>query len=144
VVRGLEAGEIVATSGSFLIDAETRLNPAAGSTYFGASGGPPGRGARRSGASTSRSASDEAATVSANLARLSPEDRRLAEAQRFCPVQEDNRLGSMGPPVKVMVQERPVFLCCKACEKEARDHADQTLATLQKLKSRARETPTGE
>jgi membrane fusion protein, copper/silver efflux system len=144
VVRGLEAGEIVATSGSFLIDAETRLNPAAGSTYFGASGGPPGRGAPRSGASTSRAASDEDGKVSANLARLSPEDRRLAEAQRFCPVQQDNRLGSMGPPVKVIVQGSPVFLCCKGCEEEARDHPDQTLATLQKLKSRPRETPTGE
>jgi hypothetical protein len=30
----------VATAGSFLIDAETRLNPAAAGTYFGASGAP--------------------------------------------------------------------------------------------------------
>jgi Cu(I)/Ag(I) efflux system membrane fusion protein len=40
VVHGLAAGDRVATTGSFLIDAETRLNPAAGSTYFGASGRP--------------------------------------------------------------------------------------------------------
>jgi Cu(I)/Ag(I) efflux system membrane fusion protein len=39
VLRGLEAGERVVTAGSFLIDAETRLNPAAGSTYFGSTGG---------------------------------------------------------------------------------------------------------
>lgn len=47
VVRGLEPGMRVATAGSFLIDAETRLNPAAATTYFGASGAPaprPGAG----------------------------------------------------------------------------------------------------
>lgn len=43
VVRGIEAGMRVATAGSFLIDAETRLNPAAAGTYFGASGKPEGR-----------------------------------------------------------------------------------------------------
>ena len=36
VVRGLRAGQRVATAGAFLIDAETRLNPAAAATYFGA------------------------------------------------------------------------------------------------------------
>jgi Cu(I)/Ag(I) efflux system membrane fusion protein len=35
VVRGLRAGHRVVTEGSFNIDAETRLNPAAGSIYFG-------------------------------------------------------------------------------------------------------------
>jgi len=40
VVRGLEPGARVATAGSFLIDAETRLNPAAAGSYFGASGAP--------------------------------------------------------------------------------------------------------
>lgn len=40
VVSGLEAGMKVATAGSFLIDAETRLNPAAAGSYFGATGAP--------------------------------------------------------------------------------------------------------
>jgi Cu(I)/Ag(I) efflux system membrane fusion protein len=35
VVSGLRAGDKVVTHGSFNIDAETRLNPAAGSIYFG-------------------------------------------------------------------------------------------------------------
>ena len=39
VVKGLKAGDRVVTNGSFLIDAETRLNPAAGSVYVGGSGG---------------------------------------------------------------------------------------------------------
>src|SRR5262249_18325969 len=35
VLKGLEPGDRVAAAGSFLIDAETRLNPAAGSIYVG-------------------------------------------------------------------------------------------------------------
>jgi Cu(I)/Ag(I) efflux system membrane fusion protein len=46
VVKGLRAGQRVAAAGAFLVDAETRLNPAAGSTYLGASGGPDNRGAK--------------------------------------------------------------------------------------------------
>ena len=38
VLRGLRLGDRVATTGSFLIDAETRLTSGAASTYFGASG----------------------------------------------------------------------------------------------------------
>ena len=37
VVSGLDAGDRIAASGAFLIDAETRLNPAAIAAYFGAS-----------------------------------------------------------------------------------------------------------
>lgn len=40
VLKGLRQGERVAAAGAFLIDAETRLNPAAAARYFGASGGP--------------------------------------------------------------------------------------------------------
>jgi hypothetical protein len=39
VLKGLAAGERVVTAGAFLLDAEARLNPAAGAAYFGASGG---------------------------------------------------------------------------------------------------------
>jgi Cu(I)/Ag(I) efflux system membrane fusion protein len=46
VVKGLRAGQRVAAAGAFLVDAETRLNPAAGSTYVGASGGPDNAGAK--------------------------------------------------------------------------------------------------
>lgn len=38
VKKGLAAGDRVATAGAFLLDAEARLNPAAGAVYFGASG----------------------------------------------------------------------------------------------------------
>ena len=39
VLSGLQIGDTVVTNGSFLVDAETRLNPAAGSIYFGGSSG---------------------------------------------------------------------------------------------------------
>jgi RND family efflux transporter MFP subunit len=38
LIKGLAAGDRVVTAGAFLLDAETRLNPAAGVIYFGASG----------------------------------------------------------------------------------------------------------
>ncbi len=40
VIDGLKAGDRVATVGAFLVDAETRLNPGAAASYFGASGSP--------------------------------------------------------------------------------------------------------
>jgi Cu(I)/Ag(I) efflux system membrane fusion protein len=48
VIKGLKAGDKVATAGSFLIDAETRLTAGTGSTYFGASAGPQGGAAKTS------------------------------------------------------------------------------------------------
>ncbi len=38
VLRGLAAGDRVVIAGAFLLDAEARLNPAAGAQFFGASG----------------------------------------------------------------------------------------------------------
>lgn len=40
LLGGLKPGDQVATAGAFLVDAESRLNPAASAQYFGASGGP--------------------------------------------------------------------------------------------------------
>ena len=39
VLKGLAAGDRVVSAGAFLLDAEARLNPAAGVMYFGTSGG---------------------------------------------------------------------------------------------------------
>ncbi len=52
--------------------------------------------------------------ISANLAKLSPEDRALAEKQKTCPV-SDEPLGSMGVPIKTQVDGKDVFVCCKGC-----------------------------
>ncbi len=78
----------------------------------------------------------ELAQVRAEMAKLSAEDRRLAEAQVFCAIDQQSPLGSMGPIHKVMIKGQPVFLCCKGCVAEARAHPDDTLAQLQKLMAR--------
>ena len=43
VLKGLAAGDRVVSAGAFLLDAEARLNPAAGVVYFGAGGQEGGR-----------------------------------------------------------------------------------------------------
>jgi len=80
--------------------------------------------------------SDEEAEIAANLAKLSAEDRKLAEAQKFCPIMADNRLGSMGPPTKIMIKDKPVFLCCKGCRKKALAKPEATLAKVEELKAK--------
>ncbi len=135
VLEGLEAGDHVVTTGSFLLDAETRLTAGAGSTYFGASSGPQGdRPSTVTSAHPSRKP-DQTTTVANSLARLSAEDRRLAVEQGVCPVL-GTPLGKMGVPVKVMIKGEPVLLCCSGCRPRALEHAEQTLAKAKELKSR--------
>jgi uncharacterized protein (TIGR02231 family) len=73
------------------------------------------------------------AKIKAELAKLSPQDRQLAEAQVFCAVDQESPLGSMGPIQKVMINNQPVFLCCKGCLAEANAHPNETLSECQKL-----------
>jgi uncharacterized protein (TIGR03000 family) len=80
--------------------------------------------------------------IKTNLAKLSPEDRKLAAEQRFCAVQEGVRLGSMGVPVKMMLKRQPVFLCCKGCTNEAKEHPERTLArAARERKARDKQIP---
>jgi len=136
VLHGLAAGELVVTSGSFLVDAETRLNPAAGSIYYGNSGGTKST----SSVTTVRPSTpeDTAAKTDASLSKLSDDDKRLVEAQKVCPVL-GTQLGSMGPPVKVMLDGQPVFLCCSGCKQKAIDHPQETLAKVAELKANSAE-----
>ncbi len=84
---------------------------------------------------------DEEAEVQASLATLDPNDRQLAEGQKFCAVRTDSRLGSMGTPVKILVREQPVFLCCKGCQKKALADPDKTLAKIRELKEKTAGRP---
>jgi len=131
VLRGLVPGEIVVTAGSFLVDAETRLNPAAGSIYFGGSSG----SKSGSGGSTVRPTTpeDTDAKINQALARLPEADRKLAEEQKFCPIIADSRLGSMGVPIKLVIENKPVFICCEGCKKEALENPQETLDKVKKL-----------
>src|SRR5207302_115499 len=104
--------------------------------YFGGSGG--GKGGT-SGVSVRPSTPEDDDTrekkVKAELAKLSAEDRRAAELQKFCPVLPANRLGAMGVPAKVVIGGQPVFLCCAGCEDHAKDNAERTLAKAKELKA---------
>jgi uncharacterized protein (TIGR03000 family) len=83
---------------------------------------------------------DEKSTIAANLAKLRPEDRKLAEAQRLC-AEEDTPLGAMGVPVKIMLKGQPVFLCCKGCAEKAQKDPDKTLAKVKELRAKNARTP---
>ncbi|MFO0809014.1 MAG: hypothetical protein U0746_10350 [Gemmataceae bacterium] len=76
--------------------------------------------------------------VLAERAKLSPEDQRLVAAQEYCAVVDGSRLGAMGPPIKVMVRDTPVFVCCKGCQKKALSDPDKTLAKVEELKAKVK------
>jgi hypothetical protein len=143
VLKGLAAGERVAAAGSFLVDAETRLNPAAAATYFGASGGPQSTNVSPTPA-TQQSSHDDVVAPSGkkknvglspedlkNINQLPEEDRKLAIAQSICPV-TGNPLGGMGVPVKITLRGKTVFVCCQGCVGKAKADPDGTLKKLER------------
>ena len=133
LLAGLSAGDQIVTSGSFLVDAETRLNPAAGSIYFGGSSG---SGGSKSTTIRATTPEDPEAKIVANLATLAPADRALAEQQRFCPVLTESRLGSMGKPVKLTLDGETVFLCCPGCTKQAQANPKKTADKVREQRSK--------
>lgn len=112
VIRGIGPGDRVVTSGAFLLDAETRLNPSLAASYFGAANRP------------AREASTPATSPPASAG-----DEQLIARQKICPV-TDEELGSMGAPVKVVVDGKTVFICCKGCEKELRANPKKYLTKI--------------
>src|SRR5262245_5236298 len=78
------------------------------------------------------------AKIQAALAKLAPEDRTLAEQQKYCANEPENRLGSMGAPVKVMVNGEAVFVCCAGCKDDVLKDPDKTLKTVAELKAKAK------
>jgi hypothetical protein len=95
------------------------------------------------GAAARGTGDEEEATIRQTLAKLSPEDRKLAEEQKYCAVQTGNRLGEMGTPVKILVKDQPVFLCCRSCKEKAEADPEKTLATVRELKAKAAASPKG-
>lgn len=77
------------------------------------------------------------AEVQKERGKLSPEDRALVDAQEWCVISQEERLGSMGAPIKLMIKDQPVFICCKGCKKKAESDPDKTLATVAELKAKA-------
>ena len=73
--------------------------------------------------------------ISETLAKLSPEDRKLAEEQKFCAVMNHERLGGMGVPIKLEVKGEPIFVCCSGCKKKALSNPEETLANVAAMKA---------
>jgi hypothetical protein len=136
VLKGLEPGDVIVGAGSFLIDAETRLNPAAGSIYIGGSGG------GKTGAVRPSTPDDTEMKVTAALNKLTPADRAAALAQRYCPILEGSRLGSMGVPVKLELDGATVYLCCKGCIDEAKENPTKTRKRVEELRTKGSTGPT--
>lgn len=137
VLSGLTEGDRVASAGSFLIDAETRLNPALGSTFIAGSSG--GKGS----AAVLRPTTPEDKDVKAvaGLRLLPPDERKVAEAQVWCPVQRD-RLGVMGKPVKVKTPDgRPLYVCCETCRPAAEANPAEMFDTVEEMKRTRTITP---
>ncbi|MFN8856523.1 MAG: hypothetical protein ACK50P_13220 [Planctomycetaceae bacterium] len=82
-------------------------------------------------------ANDPAAEIAEAIGKLSPEDQLLAKAQGYCAVSEEP-LGSMGPPVKLTLNDQPVFVCCEGCNKRATSNPDATVAKAGKLRARVK------
>jgi hypothetical protein len=66
------------------------------------------------------------------LKELDEADRKLAEQQKFCPV-NGNLLGTMGKPFKMSVKDRTFFLCCSMCKAEVDKDPDGILKKLDAL-----------
>lgn len=113
VVRGVAAGQRVAATGAFLVDAETRLNPSVAAAYFGAARKEPPT-------SATPGAADETGSADAALA---------ARQNQRCPV-TGKKLGSMGKPVRLEIAGRVVLLCCEGCEPKLRAAPDRYLGKL--------------
>jgi Cu(I)/Ag(I) efflux system membrane fusion protein len=71
------------------------------------------------------------AKITEALAKLSTEDRALAEKQQVCLV-SDEPLGAMGTPKKIEVKGQAVFICCESCEEDLLANPDKYLAKLKK------------
>ena len=74
--------------------------------------------------------------VAAERAKLSPDDLALVEAQEWCVISTEERLGAMGPPLKLDIKGKPVFICCKGCKRKAEADPDATLAKVEELKAK--------
>ena len=67
------------------------------------------------------------------VAALTEADRVGLEQQKVCPVTKA-RLGSMGTPIKVLVGEQPLYLCCRGCVSKVEANPAQYLAHVAELR----------
>lgn len=87
---------------------KVQMNP---ETYLGKLAGPK---------SASRPAQGQPRVV---VAKTTSADQSKISAQRLCPVM-DQRLGGHGTPIKLLVDGRPLFVCCRGCIKKVERSPD--------------------
>lgn len=82
--------------------------------------------------------------IDENMAKLSAEDRKLAEAQKFCPIavefDDDGKpvggfLGTIDAPVKVVVEGRTLFVTCPNCKEAVKEDPKTYLKVLAKIEA---------
>jgi len=72
--------------------------------------------------------------LQATVAPLDESDRAGIARQEVCAV-TGGRLGSMGTPIKVLVGDQPVYLCCKGCLGRVEKNPDDYLARAVELRA---------
>jgi hypothetical protein len=120
VVSGLKVGDRVVVRGNFLLDSQYQVTGKPSLLYPHGSMGD---------VEAPKKLKQPGPKEIANLARLAPEDRKAAEAQKICPITEA-LLGSMGSPVKVQAGDQLLFLCCKGCVSAVEKDPQAALAKL--------------
>ncbi|MBL8830575.1 MAG: hypothetical protein JNM18_26615 [Planctomycetaceae bacterium] len=78
---------------------------------------------------------EELREIRVSLGKLSAADRQLAEAQGVCVVMDDSPLGSMGVPLKLMIEGQPLFICCEGCRGEALEDPKKMLDKFKQMKA---------
>ncbi|TWT55544.1 hypothetical protein KOR42_26710 [Thalassoglobus neptunius] len=86
-------------------------------------------------AESPNSASGQSANGESVTEELTAADRALIEAQVVCPV-GGGELGSMGTPVKVMVEGDPIFICCESCREPLLESPDKYLPRIEEEKQK--------
>lgn len=91
--------------------------------------------ASKGGAATRRIANGLVKSA-ARLTKLPAEELAAAEAQKYCPIMSTRLLGTMGAPIKLILDGKPVYLCCPDCVADAKANPADTVARAEKLKLR--------
>ncbi|QDT32231.1 efflux RND transporter periplasmic adaptor subunit [Thalassoglobus polymorphus] len=102
ILKGLADGEVVATKGNFLLDSQMQL-----------AGNPSLIDPTRATEPMDMVPGFDPIMI-AEIRRLAEADQKVALTQIICPI-TDFKLGSMGVPQKVMVNDKAVFICCEGC-----------------------------
>ena len=119
VLDGIKEGDQVVSQSGFLLDSQRQIEGMPSLLYpQGQAGAGPdhgghGAGGKQDGPEEPRASDMDKMRV--ELAKLSPADRASAEKQHVCPV-TGKMLGTMGPPQKVEVNGRQVWICCTGCK----------------------------